>query len=88
MASSESWKVHVRSNDGSERYVSASDEVQASKIAKRHRQVGNYMVCIENGDAIRTHRWDRNKVEGENRWRRVDPDEFETLGPLRTIRRA
>lgn len=87
MPTGESFKVHVRSNDGSDNYHPATDEPDALQTAKKHRNAGNYMVCIET-DGVRAHRWDRNKIEGENRWRRVDPDNFETLGRLRIVRRV
>lgn len=56
----------------------------AKTIAKGNRHSGNYMVCIEeNGERI--IRWDRDKIGGENRWRKVDTDAFEMLGIVREV---
>ena len=60
---------------------------EASGLARIYRVPSNHMVCIEI-DGARAHRWDRDHVVNENRWRRVDPDAMETLGPIREVRRT
>ena len=42
------------------------------------------MVCIE-ADGQRVKRWDRDRAVGENRWRKVDPEEMEVLGQIREV---
>lgn len=79
-------EVTVRTNEGEDRTGPASDLAVALKIAKRLRTPDSCMVCIVQ-DGVRTMRWDRPTVVGENRWRKVDPSAFESLGPVReTIR--
>lgn len=76
--------VHSRTNDGSNIRVPAATRPDAEILAKKARVTTNHMVCIEeNGERVK--RWDRDRVSGENRWRAVDVDEFETLGKIREI---
>lgn len=42
------------------------------------------MVCIEESGE-RMLRWDRDKIGGENRWRKVDVDALETFGIVRKV---
>lgn len=80
-------QVQARSNDGVDVYLPAESEEAATAIAKSVRVTTNHMVCIEvNGE--RTKRWDRDRIEGENNWRVTDPDEMETLGKIRIVRRS
>ena len=80
-------KVTNRANDGIDAACESSDAANAEILAKGLRTTANYMVCIE-VDGQRVKRWDRSKVVGENRWRAVDVDAFETLGKLREVHRA
>ncbi|WP_241299365.1 hypothetical protein [Burkholderia stabilis] len=79
--------VCVRSNTGEDAEQALKDEGEAQTVAKAARVTTNHMVCIE-VDGCRMQRWDRDCVVGENRWHKVDPDEMETLGPIREVRRA
>lgn len=75
------------SNLGEEVITLASSQTEATKIAKSKRVTANHMVCIDVDD-MRHSRWDRDRIEGENRWARTDPGEMETLGPIRQCTRA
>lgn len=77
-------EVTVRTNDGEDKTVPASDVADALKIAKKLRTPDSYMVCIVQ-DGVRTMRWDRPTVEGENQWRKEDPGAFELLGSVRKV---
>ncbi|MEG0868982.1 MAG: hypothetical protein RSD49_01425 [Hafnia sp.] len=81
----EKIEVTARSNDGYDSAKAASDMADAMKVAKGLRTPGNHMVCIVQ-DGVRTLRWDRSRVVGENRWRKVNPDDFEVLGQIRSVR--
>lgn len=78
-------EVTVRTNEGKDKALPASDVADALKVAKKLRTPDNYMVCIVQ-DGVRTMRWDRPAIEGENQWRKEDPGAFERLGAARTIR--
>lgn len=71
--------VTVRTNEGENQIIQASDVAEALRIAKKQRTPESYMVCVVQ-DGVRTLRWDRPTVVGENRWRKVDPRAFEKLG--------
>ncbi|WP_122385240.1 type IV pilus biogenesis protein PilI [Pseudomonas savastanoi] len=83
--SSEIIEVTVRTNEGENKIVTASDVPEALKIAKKMRTPDSYMVCVVQG-GVRTMRWDRPTVMGENQWRKENPGAFEMLGAARTIR--
>jgi hypothetical protein len=74
------------SNMGDELITPAASRTEADKLAKSMRVTSNHMVCID-VDGERLYRWDRDRIEGENRWTKTDPDEMETIGPIRMIRR-
>lgn len=77
-------EVTVRTNEGEDKTVPASDVAHALKIAKKLRTPDSYMVCIVQ-EGMRTMRWDRPTIEGENQWRKKDPGAFELLGPVRNV---
>ncbi len=84
---SPSFRVCVRNNQGQDWHVGAASLNTVKTIAKTNRTDNKHMVCIEeNGNRIL--RSDRNEVVGENCWRKVDVDAFETLGQIRLVRRA
>jgi len=70
------------SNMGDESTVRATSQTEAVTLAKSMRVTSNHMVCID-VDGERLNRWDRDRIEGENRWTKTDPSEMETLGPIR-----
>lgn len=75
------------SNLGVEAITQAVDQADGTKLAKKARTTASHMVCIDvNG--MRVNRWDRDRIEGENRWKKTDPSEMETLGPIRQMARA
>lgn len=78
------FEVSVRTNEGEDKTVPASDVAEALKIAKKLRTPDSYMVCIVQ-DGVRTMRWDRPTIEGENQWRKKEPGAFELLGPVRNV---
>lgn len=80
-------KVTCRGNDGSNSEHAAVDAATAERIAKTLRTPESYMVCIV-VDGRRQKRWDRGKVVGANRWRRVDVGAYQTTGPLRQTYRV
>lgn len=84
---SEKFEVTVRTNSGEDKTVPASDIADAMSIAKQLRTPDSYMVCIVQ-DGVRTMRWDRATIVGENRWRKEDPDAFELLGQVRSVVRV
>lgn len=75
-------EVFARTNQGGEQAVPASDVAEAIRVAKRLRTPESSMVCIIE-DGVRTMRWDRSLIVGENRWRKVDPGASEKLGAVR-----
>ena len=75
------------SNLGAEATTPAADQAEGAKLAKTLRTAANHMVCID-VDGERVNRWDRDRIEGENRWKKTDPSEMETLGPIRQMARA
>ena len=80
-------EVHIRANTGEDSQQEAETFDAALCLAQEARVTTNHMVCIEvNGE--RVQRWDRDRVEGENHWGEVDPDEMEVLGQIRVVRRA
>jgi hypothetical protein len=80
----ETIRVHIRANTGVDSFLDVLSLRAALDAAKRARTPQNHMVCVEvNGERI--HRWDRNRVVQQNRWRKTDPDEFEVVGPIRTV---
>jgi hypothetical protein len=86
-ASPTSIEVWITSNAGRNKRCAAVDMDDALAIAADGRITENHMVCVE-VDQRRILRWDRDRVIGENCWRPVDPEEFETLGAIRQIHRA
>lgn len=81
------YVMTFRSNDGEDHAVEVAGLDDAKKRAKNYRTNENYMVCVME-DGNRILRWDRDGMIGSNRWRAVDPNEFETLGPLRAVTRT
>jgi hypothetical protein len=77
-------EVVVRHNDGMETVQLVQDEANAQSLVKAALTPGNHMVCI-NVNGERCQRWDRERVVGKNRWRAVDPDSFEVVGPIREV---
>lgn len=75
------------SNLGVEANMQAVDLAEGAKLAKTLRTTTNHMVCID-VDGERVSRWDRDRIENENRWKKTDPSEMETLGPIRQMARA
>lgn len=73
------FTIEVRSTEGHDTKHSAESVKSALKQAKAARTQANRMVKILDAGYI-THRWDRTNVVGENRWRKVDPDDMEILG--------
>jgi hypothetical protein len=80
-------QVCITSNGGVNSLQRAEDMDEALALAARARITEHHMVCVE-VDAQRVLRWDRDQIVGENHWRRVDPDDMETLGPISEIHRA
>ncbi|NMZ14666.1 hypothetical protein HBO07_25675 [Pseudomonas proteolytica] len=80
----EKVEVTVRTNEGEDKSVPASDVEEAMNIAKKLRTPDSYMVCIVQ-DGLRTSRWDRATIVGENRWFQEDPGAFEQLGAARSV---
>ncbi|MBU2722837.1 type IV pilus biogenesis protein PilI [Acidithiobacillus ferridurans] len=78
------FRVHARNNQGHDWHVWAASLDTAKIIAKGNRHSGNHMVCIEESGE-RMLRWDRDKIGGENRWRKVDVDALETFGIVRKV---
>lgn len=81
---SDTIRVHTRSNLGKDTFEEVNDLPHAMRIAKKSQTIDNHMVCIEI-DGERMHRWDRPHIVGDGKWRRVAPDNFETLGPIGLI---
>lgn len=79
---SKNISVIAVSNLGEEVVTPVPNQTQAARLAKTKRITANHMVCID-VDAMRHSRWDRDRIEGENRWTKTDPGEMETLGPIR-----
>lgn len=77
-------EVASRSNEGVDSIVKVDDQAAAERTAKALRIATNHMVCIVVDDE-RIKRWDRQRVVDGNRWRAVDVDDFETLGPVRQV---
>lgn len=78
------YEITIRTNNGEDLKKEADNYQHALKMAKKSRNVENYMVCIElNGERIM--RWDRSNIVNKNSWRNVNVDDFETIGKLRTI---
>lgn len=77
-------EVTVRTNEGDERIIPASDIAEAKRIAKKLRTPDSYMVCVVQ-DGVRTMRWDRATIVGNNRWLKKDPIAFEQLGSVRKV---
>ena len=77
-------KVTFRGNDGADGERAASDMADAERIAKLLRTTERHMVCIVS-DGAKVKRWDRAKLVGENRWRKVDVHAIQTLGPIRQV---
>jgi hypothetical protein len=75
------------SNLGVEVITSAVDTADGTTLAKNQRTPANHMVCID-VDGERVNRWDRDRIEGENRWKKTDPGEMVTLGVVRQMTRA
>lgn len=74
-----SFTIEVRSVEGHDSVISAESAEAALKQAKSARTQANRMVKILDAGFI-THRWDRENVVGENRWRKVNPGDIEILG--------
>ncbi|MHC8403462.1 type IV pilus biogenesis protein PilI [Pseudomonas sp. MDT1-17] len=81
----EKVEVTFRTNEGDDKTVLASDIAEALSVAKKMRTPESYMVCVVQ-DGVRTMRWDRATIVGENRWRQEDPGAFELLGAVRNVR--
>lgn len=77
-------EVTVRSNEGEDKTVPASDVAEAIRIAKKLTTPENYMVCIvQNG--VRTLRWDRATTTHENQWCEEEPDAFQRIGSAASL---
>lgn len=63
----EKIEVTVRTNLGEDKAIPASDIADAMTIAKTLKTTDSYMVCIVQDD-VRTMRWDRETIVGENQW--------------------
>lgn len=79
-------RVNIRGNDGVDSTLDATTIEDAEKLAKKARATSNHMVAITL-DKERVKRWDRERVVGENRWRAVEVDTFETLGQISEVRK-
>lgn len=77
-------EVVVRRNDGGKTVHLAQDESDAQSLVKAALVPINHMVRMD-VDGQKWQRWDRDMVVGQNRWRDVDPQSFEVLGPIREI---
>lgn len=77
-------RVQVRSNAGQDSFLDASTLQESLSIAKKARNPQNHMVCIEISED-RTQRWDRDRIVGSNRWKKVDLNKMETIGQIREI---
>lgn len=82
----DSINLIVVSNEGEETKIELESTQEAKDVINKNATTGNHMICLEI-DGIRTKRWDRERVVGENNWHAVDPDEMETLGPIRQVHR-
>lgn len=83
------YTVLSRDNLGEDSEIKEIGSLEtAESMAKELRKTTNHMVCIDNANGERLKRWDRLRYAGENRWRQVDVDEMETLGPIRELHRS
>lgn len=83
------YTVLSRNNMGDDMEIKEIDSFEdAERIAKDLRRTSNHMVCIDSSNGERLKRWDRQRVMGENHWRKVDTYEMEILGPIRELRRS
>jgi hypothetical protein len=81
------YTVLFRTNMGDDLEISGVDSFEAAeRMAKDLRRTTNHMVCIDSANGERLKRWDRQRVVGENHWRKVDTYEMEILGPIRELR--
>ncbi|WP_409286847.1 type IV pilus biogenesis protein PilI [Pseudomonas guariconensis] len=78
----ETYGVMFRTNGGEDHTAHAAGLAEAMEMARVHRTVDNHMVCVVQ-DGQDLHRWDRDRVVNQNKWRKVDPRAFQTLGPIR-----
>lgn len=83
----DSIKVIVRSNKGIDIEHNVDTTEAASSMVKQNAITDNHMICLEI-DGIRTQRWDRERIVGENRWKVTEPDEMEVLGQIREVHRG
>lgn len=79
-----SLRVVSRRNSGEDCFISASSVDEALLAAKRARTAEFHMVYIEN-NGERLFRWDRIRLSTKNRWRKVNVNAMETIGPIRGI---
>jgi len=83
------YTVLSRNNMGDDMEIKEVDSFEAAeRMAKDLRTTANHMVCIDSSNGERLKRWDRQRVMGENHWRKVDAYEMEILGPIRELRRS
>lgn len=75
------FQIVATSNLGVVHTEAASELDSARVVAKTLRVPENHMVWIEESGE-RLERWDRAHIKGSNRWRKVDPSAFETLGRI------
>lgn len=83
----ENVEVTFRNNDGEDKSIANVEKSNALSVVDALKVPDNHMICIvENG--MRTKRWDRERLVGENTWGEVDPHEFEVLGKIRSVVRV
>lgn len=85
--SCESIAVTLRSNSGVDSTFEVESTEEATILVKQYARPEYHMICVEI-DGERTDRWDRERVKGENRWVRADPDDIETLGRVTEVIRG
>lgn len=77
-------RVLSRTNSGVDVYHPVTSLDVAIGLALQLRVPTNQMVCIE-VDNVRRTRWDRHPVIGSNRWQRMDLDENERSGKIKSV---
>ncbi len=81
------WHVCYRRNSGEDILLEMSSFQECLSTSAELMIPSNYMICIErNGERIK--RWDREIIAGSNKWLNCQPDSFEILGKLITIKKV
>lgn len=83
---SKNISVVAISNLGEKVVTPVSNQTEATKLAKCKRVTANHMVCIDVDD-MRHSRWDRDRIEGENRWSKTDPVRWKPSGSFVRVRK-